>query len=160
MRSLITYCLIGFATMGSCTAGAQPRAIHQSSLSARCIEVTIDELWRNPPEFEGRRVCVSGFLGRMVRYGEASPELFATRRDAASTFSDRRIVIGIRFTIPVQERLSRHSLHPLRVEGVFELESPCLPRAREAQPGTVCSQPPEMRIALPRLIFANGTRFR
>lgn len=128
--------------------------------SATCVTVTIDDLWRNPPRFLGRRVCVSGFLGWMIPYGEATPELFSTREDAESTHSDRRIVLGLPFTLQVQERLSRHSLQPLQVEGRFQLESPCTLASDSTQNDTVCDLPPQMRIARARLTFADGARFR
>jgi hypothetical protein len=148
--------VLGLAA-ASCTAAHPARS---RGTPTRCTTTTIDQLWRNPPQFEGRRICVSGFLGRMVPFGEASPELFSTRAEAESTYSDRRIVLGLPFTLRVQERLSRYSLQPLQVEGVFQLESPCLPVAAPAQRNTVCDPPPEMRIAGARLTFAEGARFR
>jgi hypothetical protein len=144
------------ATIASCTP-AHPAASHWGRES--CALVTIDDLWRDPPRFEGRRVCVTGFLGQLIPYGEATPELFRTRAEAESTHSDHRVVLGLPFTLLVQERLSRYSLRPLRAEGVFNLESECRPTKRARADDTVCEAPPEMRISSARLRFADGARF-
>lgn len=126
--------------------------------SAGCLTVTADDLWRNPPQFVGKRVCLFGYLGRMVPYGEASPEVFSTREDAESTYSDRRVTLGIPFTIPVQERLSRRSGQQLRAEGVFELETPCILAAIPVPDGSVCNPAPSMRIVHPHVAFINLAR--
>ena len=147
-RCRIELALLGSAAIASCAAAHPSGSVETQS---QCLTVTIEQVRHNPPEFEGRRICLSGFLGRMIPYGEATPELYSTREDAQSTYSDRRVVLGVTFTVPVQERLSRHSLEPLRVEGIFELESPCVPVAHPLQRDTVCSLPPEMRISHARV---------
>src|SRR3954471_12627703 len=87
-----------------------PRA---SRASAKCIKARVERLWRNPTRFLGQRVCVSGFLGRMVTYGEAAPELYSSKEDAESAYSEKRIVLGFPFNVRVQERLSLYSAQRL-----------------------------------------------
>jgi hypothetical protein len=124
-----------------------------------CVETTVGELWRDPKPFVGRKVCLSGFLGRMVPYGEDSPKLYATPDEAEATKLERFATLGISLTIPVQERLSRYSAQPLRVEGVFVLEHPCLLDPQLSPSDSICSPPPSLRIAGARLIFADKTEF-
>jgi hypothetical protein len=150
--------LMGLAA-ASCVPQEVPTAAKAEASKESCISTTIDALWRNPPEFENRRVCVSGFLGRLVPYGEATPEIFSTKEDAEPAFSDRRVVLGLPFTLEVQERLSRYSVQPLRVEGVFQLESPCVPAKNKFSQDTVCESAPEMRISGARLTFMSGAKF-
>jgi hypothetical protein len=138
---------------------ARVRPAQTSGRPPACLAVTIDQLWRNPLPFEGRPVCVRGLLGRMVPYGEDRPELYSTRRDATHNDSNHYLVLGFPFTIPVQERLSRHSLQPLQAEGIFQLEFPCQPAERSPLRDTPCDPPPDMRLAHARLVFRNGARF-
>ena len=144
----------------SATACVHTAPVASARTRGGCTAVTIDQLWRTPPSFEGRRVCVSGFLGDLIPYGEASPQLFATREEAQRAYSNRYLTIGIPFTMQVQERLSHHSVQPLEVEGVFTLEFPCVFATGAARNESVCEPPIEMRIAHARLTFANGARFR
>jgi hypothetical protein len=138
-------------------SGHAPRA---SRAWAKCIDATVERLWRNPTRFVGRRVCVSGFLGRMIPYGEAAPELYPTKEDAEVAFSEKKIVLGFPFNVRVQERLSPYSARRLHVNGVFMLESACVPAADPFRTGTACDPPPEMRIGDARLRFLDGTQFR
>jgi hypothetical protein len=110
--------------------------------------------------FLGRRVCVSGFFGRMITYGEAAPELYPSKADAEAAFSEKKIVLGFPFNVRVQEQVSRHSAQPLRVTGVFVLEYPCHPAVEPVRNGTACDPPPRMRIEHARLRFLDGTEFR
>ena len=124
--------------------------------SARCLTATIEELWRNPSQFEGKRVCVSGLLGRMVPYGEDRPDLYATREEAETRHSQRYVTIGVPMTIASQEALSRHSVQSLRVQGVFEFDPRCWPAPGQSSAEYSCFPFRPMRIANAELTFCDA----
>lgn len=124
-----------------------------------CISTTIEGLAHRPREYSGRRVCVSGFLGQMVPYGEDSAKLYATREEAAATHAEYYVALSLPWSIQMQEALSRHSLEPLQVEGVFEFDADCWPRAGQAQSDYICFPPRPLRIRHARLAFADGVQF-
>jgi hypothetical protein len=119
-----------------------------------CTSAAIDDLWANPSAYQRRRVCVSGFLGRMVPYGEDRPDLYSTREEAETRHSDRYVTIGVPMTISSQESLSRHSAQPLRVQGVFEYDARCWPRSGQGEAEYSCFPSRPMRIANAELTFA------
>ena len=119
----------------------------------RCVDVTIDSLWNHPVEFSNRRICVVGFLGRMVPFGEDSPKLFATAEEAETNSSEHYITIGVRMTIPSQEMLSRHSVQPLRVEGIFGYDPRCWPQGNQPVAEYTCFPSRPMRLARAKITF-------
>lgn len=96
---------------------------------------------------------MSGFLGRMVPYGEASAQLFSTREEAESGSSEHYVTLGVRMTIVTQEKLSRHSAQPVQVEGVFAFDPLCWPRPDQAEADYSCFPPRPMRVEHARLLF-------
>lgn len=142
--------------VASCSTahGSKPNRI-----STPCITTNIGDLWRDPKRFTNKRVCLSGYLGRMVAYGEDSPKIYATESEAQATKLERFATLGIPFTIPVQERLSRYALRKVQVEGIVELEFPCGSQPTSEPTDSLCSPPPSLRIAKARLQFADGTQF-
>lgn len=140
----------------SCSSRPPARA---GLTEGKCIATTVGEVWHNPQPFAGRRVCLSGYLGRIVPYGEDSPKLYATPDEAEATRLERFVTLGIPFTIPVQERLSRYSVQPVKVEGIVALEHPCLSEPAATPSDSLCSPPPSLRIARARLSFADAAQF-
>jgi hypothetical protein len=130
-----------------------------ATASTKCVTVTINDLWRNPKQFENQRICASGFLGRMVTYGEDSPKLYATEAEAQATKLERFATLGVTFTIATQEHLSRYSGQAVRAEGILKLEFPCTAERHAERLDSVCSPPPSLRIAKAHLTFADGTKF-
>jgi hypothetical protein len=125
-----------------------------------CVETTIRALAANPIAYEGRRVCVSGFFGRIVPYGETSFELFATTTEAETRHAGLFLDLGVRWDARLQERLSRHSAEGARVEGIFEHDPQCWPAPGRGQPDYMCSPPRPMRIRYILLRFLDGTAYR
>jgi hypothetical protein len=111
-----------------------------------CRRVTIDELWTNPWPYEDQRVCLSGFLGRMVPYGEDSPDLFATKQAAADRHSVQYLKLGIRMSMPVQEKLASFSERMLDVVGIFEFDASCWPSQDGVESKFRCFPPRPMAI--------------
>lgn len=128
-----------------------------TSGASSCALATIDQLWMDPGAYQRRRICLVGFLGRMVAYGEDSPKLYATRDEAENTESERFVTIGIPMSVQIQERLSRHSVQPLRAEGVFEFDARCWPQAGGSQSDYTCSPSRPMRIAHARITFPGSS---
>jgi hypothetical protein len=126
--------------------------IRTPAVASACVAATIEGLWARPQDFAGRRVCLSGVLDRMVAYGEDSPKLYGTREDAESG-SQQYVTLGVRMTVETQERLARHSLEPLRAEGVFEFDSRCWPQGDGSPSDFTCFPERPMRIAQARLSF-------
>jgi hypothetical protein len=136
---------------GSLASGAPSQA---------CIRTTIAALGADPGRYDGRRVCVSGYFGRIVPYGETSFELFATRPEAEAARADFFLGLGIRWDVMLQERLSRHSANFARVEGIFEHDRQCWPDAGRTESDYICSPPRPMRIRNVLLRFSDGTEYR
>lgn len=125
-----------------------------------CVEATINSLGADPARYEGRRVCVSGFFGRIEPYGETRFELFTSRAEAETGHADLSLDLGIRWDVMLQVRLSRHSAEFVRVEGVFEYDPQCWPPARQIESDFRCSPPRPMRLRNVRLQFRDGTEYR
>jgi hypothetical protein len=92
-----------------------------------CQEITVEQLWLAPRSFAGDRVCVTGFLGSMVAYGEESAELFATREAAEARTSEHYITVSAPMGGPEQVELAGLSGQPLTIVGKFELSEICWP---------------------------------
>lgn len=137
---------------------AQPT--NSAGTGSECVATTIEDLARNPGQYDRRRICVAGFLGRMVPYGETSAELFATRQQAESIQADVYLELGVPLDLRRQEILSRYSGQPARVEGIFEFDARCWPNAGQTEPEYDCFPPRPMRVTRPELQFANGTSVR
>lgn len=134
----------------SCAPRSDVRSVGRAE---ECTPAAIDDLWANPRAYARRRVCVSGYLGRMVPYGEDSPKLYSTSEEAETTRSERYVTIGVPMTITSQEELSRHSVRPLRVQGVFEFDDRCWPQAGQTQADYTCFPSRPMRISNARVSF-------
>jgi hypothetical protein len=92
-----------------------------------CLRATIKELSDRPSLYEGRHVCVTGYLRRMVPYGEDSAAL-VDERSKASWRADAPILnLSIPFTLVVQERLSRYSGKKLQAVGTFSFDQRAYP---------------------------------
>lgn len=148
--------ILAASLAASCSSHPPARA---GSAEGKCIATTVGEIWHNPKPFAGRRVCLSGYFGRIVPYGEDSPKLYATPEEADATRLERFVTLGIPFTIPVQERLARYSVQPVRVEGIVTLEHPCLSEPVATPSDSLCSPPPSLRISRARLNFADAVQF-
>jgi hypothetical protein len=128
--------------------------------SGTCVRVTIAELAANPARFGGRRICVSGYFGRVIPYGETSTELFATNEEAESGRAEAYLELGVRLNVTVQERLSHHSGEFVNVDGFFEYDPRCWPVSNERESAYRCFPPRPMRVRNTLLRFADGTEFR
>jgi hypothetical protein len=135
------------------------QAGHTADDLSACLPATISDLARSPENYRGQRVCTQGFLGRIVSAGEDSPKLYATREEAQRTFADAQIDLDIPFDLQTQERLSRFSTQPLRVEGTFDFDSQCWPRRGRNEPDYHCFPLYPMRMGDAHLIFNDGSRF-
>lgn len=142
---------------GSCTTLQAPPS---AGRAASCVRATIDELGRNPGQYGGTRVCLSGFFGRMIPYGETSAELFATKEQAETIHADYYVELEVELDLRTQERLSHYSAQPVQVEGIFEFDAECWPQGENAEPDYTCFPPRPMRLSYPLLRFSDGARFR
>lgn len=148
--------LMSAALATSCFAGDSYNLSHARQA---CIRTTINEIWYNPKKFTKQRICISGYLGKMVKFGEDSPKIYTTVEEARELRLHRFATLGIPFTTANQERLSQRSLKEVQVEGVLELELPCLSEPTLKSTDSVCSPAPSLRIAKARLRFADGAHF-
>jgi hypothetical protein len=133
----------------ACTNPARPSVIRDHlSQEARsnCRQVTIDELWNNPWPYRDQRVCLSGFLGRMVPYGEDSPDLFATRQAAADRLSRQYLSLGVQMSLLVQKELAAKSERKFDVVGTFEFDAQCWPGQDGVESAFHCFPPRPMTI--------------
>jgi hypothetical protein len=142
------------AVASAVIASAPPNEMTSLGPVQDCTAASIDDLWANPGAYRGRRVCVSGFLGRMVPYGEDRPDLYATPEEAQTRHAERYVTIGVPMTIASQEALSRRAVQPVRVEGVFEFDPRCWPPPGQSQAEYTCFPARPMRIANAELTFA------
>jgi hypothetical protein len=117
-------------------------------------------LGADPASYNGRHVCVSGFFGRIVPYGETDFELFATKEEAESGRGDFFLGLGVRWDVMLQARLSRHSAEFARVEGIFEHDQQCWPAPGRDESDYRCFPPRPMRIRYALLRFSDGTEIR
>lgn len=141
---------------GASCATTEPRV--PATRNSNCLTTTIDELWARPRSFEGRSVCVSGFLRRMVPYGEEVAEIFRTPDEAYESHSQQRVHIGIRMTIRDQARMATYSMQQVLVQGVFAFDPVCGPPAgRHTQETCLSDEPMALRNA--RVTFADGWQF-
>lgn len=136
--------------MTACTTPS-PLLVESEDLES-CDQVIMEQLWNTPWAFGGRRVCVEGYLGQMVPYGEDSAELFETRAEAVSRHADRYITILVPMTADNQERLASVSLSRVRVEGVFEFNERCWPSRATGEPSRFrCAPARPMELADPAI---------
>ena len=137
---------------GCASAGHSPRSVAAQT----CEHVTVGTLAESPREYEGRTVCVSGYLGRMVPYGEEDAELFSTREQAEAKRADYYLHIGLRLTLDLQPKLAAHGLESVVASGVFHVDPSCWPQTTSGKPATCFSLRP-MRVSGARVILADGT---
>jgi hypothetical protein len=108
-------------------------------------------------KYAGKQVCVSGFLGQMVPYGEDQAELFATREQALSRRAPVYLHVGFRLTLKLQPLLAKHSGERAMAVGTFDFDRRCWPQTSEGQPATCFPRRP-MSVHQGSIIFADGTR--
>ena len=121
-----------------------------------CVRATIADLWNDPSPYAGKRLCVSGFLGRMVRYGEDSADLFETKEDAGPRHSEHYVTISLPLTIAAQEELSGYALRKLIVVGTFEFDARCWPKAKESKSRYQCFPSRPMQLLKPEIAFGDN----
>jgi len=153
LSGAVLACLV-LASSSCSTAPAEAPAGARSG----CTAATIDDLWNDPRAFDGRIVCVSGFLRRMVPYGEETAEIFRTPEEAEDTHSQHRLHIGVRMSMRDQARISRYSMHPVRVRGRFEFDEGCL-RWGGPSMDERCGSHLPMALRGARITFPDGWKF-
>jgi hypothetical protein len=114
-----------------------------------CTTATVDQLWADPWLYRGKRVCVAGYLRRMVPYGEESAALVDRREDARGWRTDRYVTLSVKLTPSVQEALSKNSETRLDAVGVFAFDATCSPDGTLAGDGFRCSPDREMQLLDP-----------
>lgn len=144
-----------FALVVSSCSSALPERMSRSNGS--CLEATVEMLESAPHSYEGRQVCITGFFGSMVPYGEDTPKLYATVQEATA-LSSRYVRLYLPFEGNTQERLSRYSAQAARARGVFHFEAPCWPREDGSDPDT-CFPPRPMTLRHATIIFDDGVHF-
>lgn len=87
-----------------------------------CVHVKVDVLAIDPANYAGKLVCVSGFLGQMVPYGEEEAGLYGTRDQALSRRAPAYLHIGIRLTVDLQTQLARRSGEQAVAIGTFDFD--------------------------------------
>ena len=155
MRLKVGACA-AFALLASACRSIPPGA----AVGPGCVQVSIQELSAEPNRYEGRHVCVSGFFGWIVPYGETRFELFATREQAESGLADTLLGLGIRWDVMLQAELARHSAEFVRVEGIFEHNPRCWPAEGRDEPDYNCFPPQRMRIRYAFVRFPDGSTYR
>ena len=121
----VALCVFMFLT-GRVEAGTVVQR-HPGAQFRDCLKVTVKALSDNPTAYEHRRVCVTGYLRRMVPYGEDSAAL-VDEKDKANWQSDAPMLnLSIPFTLKVQERLSHFSEQKLHAVGTFKFERKAYP---------------------------------
>jgi hypothetical protein len=123
-----------------------------------CKQVTVENLWNDPWPYAGKRICVSGFLGRMVPYGEDSADLFATKEEASLRQSERYVTISLLLSLKAQEELAGYSGRLLVVVGTFKFDERCWPRKGEMESRFQCFPPRPMELLSPTLRRARDAR--
>ena len=138
---------------------AQAEPVMESKLnlqSATCQRVTIERLWENPGPYGGKTLCLSGFLGRMVAYGEDSADLFATREEAKTRDSEHYVTISLPLTMKVQEELAKYSERKLDVAGIFQFDPKCWPKSGETESRFKCFPSRPMQLLKPEIALARA----
>lgn len=158
-KASLKICALGLVGLfeGSCLSTASAD-LHRNADA--CLVTTIAALGVDPGRYEGRRICVSGFFGRIVPYGETNFELFTTRQQAEQQQADLFLDLNIRWEVRLQAELSRHSSEFARVEGIFEHDQQCWPRSGQVGTDYNCYPPRPMRLRYILLRFADGTVYR
>jgi hypothetical protein len=87
-----------------------------------CTRVTIKKLSNNPGNYQGKRVCIAGYLRKMIPYGEDSAALVAEKKDAVWRSSAAMINVSVPLTMWTQEKLARYSGERLRAVGIFRFD--------------------------------------
>jgi hypothetical protein len=143
----------------ACTGITRPSVIADrlpSEATIDCKQTTILDLWSNPWPYKGQRVCLTGFLGRMVKYGEDGPDLFATKAEAANRKSRQFLSLGVPMDLLVQKDLALNSERKLDVVGVFEFDARCWPTPNGIESKFKCSPPRPMSIRQVSLAFSTS----
>lgn len=135
----------------SCSPGGP---VQSASAPPSCLGATVDQLWDEPSRFDGRRVCVAGFLGRMVAYGEDSAELYGSKDDAEERHTPRFLVLGLPLTLSRQAQLPQHSTQLVLAWGVFAFEPSCVMQSGRIPAGCRSYRPARLRVE--RLTFSDG----
>lgn len=118
-----------------------------------CRAVSIYDLWNQPWEYDGMRVCVEGYLGQMVPHGEDSLDLYRTDAEALDRFSQQFVSIGLPMTLALQERLASTGLRHAMVVGTFTFDERCWPDRESGRPTIYrCAPERPMRLVDPVLI--------
>jgi hypothetical protein len=133
----------------SCASSPHPKIVRDelsAEAAGHCERVTIAELWSNPWPYAGRRVCISGYLGRMVSYGEDSLDLFASKEDAAERHSPQYLSLGVQMTLLAQKELASYSERRLTAVGTFEFDEACWPTRNGVASKFKCFPPRPMTI--------------
>jgi hypothetical protein len=82
----------------------------------------------------------------MVPYGEDSPDLFATKDEAADRYSTKYVSLGVQMTLLVQKELATFGERELEVVGVFEFDAACWPSPEGVPSKFKCFPPRPMTI--------------
>lgn len=137
----------------ACAAATVPSSRAQSVLADRiepraqhCEQVSIEELWNNPAPHAEKRICVSGYLGHMVPYGEESADLFSSAEQAKSRQSDHYITLSLPLTMKAQEELASYSDRKLDAVGTFHFDRRCWPQSGEKESQYQCFPPRPMKL--------------
>lgn len=146
--------------VGAC-ASASPSSDTKSALAAKidfstehCERVSVQQLWDNPWPYGEKRVCVSGYLGHMIPYGEESADLFATAEDAKLRQSVRYVTLSVPLTIDAQEELARYSDTKLDAVGTFHFDERCWPQHGEKEASYQCFPPRPMKLLNAKIAVA------
>jgi hypothetical protein len=109
-------------------AGADTVVQEQRGAQFRdCLEVTVKALSDSPLLYERRRVCLAGYLRRMVPYGEDSAALVDEKSNANWRSNAPMLNLSIPFTLEVQEKLSHYSEQKLHAVGTFRFDRKAYP---------------------------------
>lgn len=111
------------------------RSLDVKKAAASCELVSAEALLAKPSIFRGKQLCVRGYLGKMVSFGEDSPKLLTTRASSDNWSSDF-ISLDLVMNIANQKRLAAHSTERILVSGRIVLDDECW--AVRAQNGGRC----------------------
>ncbi len=140
----------GTALLTACVTA--PRSPVKTSES--CL--TVDQLALNSLTLNNRPICVEGYLGEMVPFGEDAVEIFATRRQAKEKRAEYYVHIGVRLTPELQPRFAARALERIQARGIFETDKVCWPESSGGRPYT-CFPPRPMRLRKASIRFSDGS---
>jgi hypothetical protein len=153
MLVLLSVASIAGLIQGACTARPQT----PSAARASCLAASVEKLRADPGRYSRKPICLTGYLGPMVAYGEASARLFSTPEAARNTPSDY-LAIGVPMTLLSQERLARYSSQKIEVRGIFHYDRKCWPKPGKAEADYQCFPPRPMEVRNARITFEDGTQ--